>query len=204
MWLSNDVGSLYFWKFIKSLQQLSFEMRRFGQKFFLTLEILFVFFSFSGRWVLVGNKHRITLVLRGVRVVLFRINSHQKTEWESLLASNLVGNGNISFVFLAFLTQIPSLCPLILTHKAPPIICTRRQFKFFPLFQKLKISHYISWESSAGNFRKLGMMLKILSSAADVIGVLRFNCNNVYSAIGFYLSSQKCSTHSLWTFLKNI
>ena len=28
-----------------------------------------------------------------------------------------------------------------LTHKAPPIICSRRQFKILPLFQKLQIRH---------------------------------------------------------------
>ena len=34
--------------------------------------------------------------------------------------------------------------------KAPPILCSRRQFQILPLFQKLQIKHDISWESTAG------------------------------------------------------
>ena len=37
-----------------------------------------------------------------------------------------------------------------LTLKAPPIICSRRQFLILPLFQKQQIRHDISWKSSAG------------------------------------------------------
>ena len=33
---------------------------------------------------------------------------------------------------------------VVLTLKAPPIICSRRQFQILPLFQKLQIRHDIS------------------------------------------------------------
>ena len=70
-----------------------------------------------------------------------------------------------------------------LTIKAPPIIYNWRQMQILPLFQKSKIGHDISWESSAGfscNIisyfcRKLGKMSQNLSSAAVVIGHLRVN-----------------------------
>ena len=72
-----------------------------------------------------------------------------------------------------------------LTHKAPSIICSKRQFQILPFFQKEQIRHDITWESSAGRqfswniipyfFRKLRKVLQNLSSAAVVIGALRVN-----------------------------
>ena len=38
-----------------------------------------------------------------------------------------------------------------LTHKAPPVICSRRQFKNLLLFQKIQIRHDISLELSASH-----------------------------------------------------
>ena len=70
-----------------------------------------------------------------------------------------------------------------LTHKAPPIICNRRQFQILLLFQKKQIRDDISRESSAGRrfsrnitpyfCRILGKMLHSLSCAAVVIGTLK-------------------------------
>ena len=60
-----------------------------------------------------------------------------------------------------------------LTLKAPPLFCSRRQFKILALFQKYWIRHDISWESSYLFFWKLGKMFQNLSSAAVVIGALR-------------------------------
>ena len=37
---------------------------------------------------------------------------------------------------------------VILTHKVPPIICSRWQFQILLIFQKEQIRHDISWESS--------------------------------------------------------
>ena len=72
-----------------------------------------------------------------------------------------------------------------LTHKVPPIFCSRRQIQILLLFQKKRIRHDISWESSAGRqfswniilyfFRKLEKMSQDLSPAAVVIGDLRVN-----------------------------
>ena len=73
-----------------------------------------------------------------------------------------------------------------LTHKAPPITCSRQQFQILLLFKKRQIrhdiyenrlltddSHEISYKISyleLSFFRKLGKMSQNLSSAAVVIG----------------------------------
>ena len=89
----------------------------------------------------------------------------------------------VLFSLICFLS-LPEACG-VLTLKAPPIICSRRQFKNLLLFQKLQIRHDISWESSAGRrfscniipyfCQKWGKMSQNLSSAAVVIGALRVN-----------------------------
>ena len=65
-----------------------------------------------------------------------------------------------------------------LTHKAPPIICSRRPFQILLLFQKQQKRHDISRESSAGRrfscniipyfCRKLGKMSQVLIGALRV------------------------------------
>ena len=57
-------------------------------------------------------------------------------------------------------------CNGLLTLKAPPMICSRRQFQILLLFQKYHTLFF--W--------KLRKMTQILSSAAVVIGALRANC----------------------------
>ena len=81
---------------------------------------------------------------------------------------------------------LQAIADVTLTLKAPPIICSRRQFQILPLFFKKEIRHDISWELSAGRqfswyiipyfFWQLGKMLQNLSSAAVVIGALRVKC----------------------------
>ena len=74
---------------------------------------------------------------------------------------------------------------VILTLKAPPIICSRRQFQILLLFQKKNKAWYFmrivwlsagrrfSWNIIPYFFQKLEKMLQNLSSAAVVIGALR-------------------------------
>ena len=70
---------------------------------------------------------------------------------------------------------------LCLTYKAPPIICSRRQFQILLIFFLSKITNK-AWylmlvddpqERSYLIFRKLGKMSQNSSSAAVVIGALR-------------------------------
>ena len=83
---------------------------------------------------------------------------------------------SISFVLLNELLSHSQLkhknIPSILTHKAPPIICSRRQLQILPLFQKIT---NVSCNIIPYSCRKLGKMSQNLSPAAVVIGALRVN-----------------------------
>ena len=99
-----------------------------------------------------------------------------------------------------------SLLLFLLTRKAPPTMCNRRQFQILPLFSKLTNKDDISWESSAGRrfswniipyfFRKFGKMLQNLTSAAVMIGVLRVN--NVEILVLFQAFTVHLHTFLIW------
>ena len=74
-----------------------------------------------------------------------------------------------------------------LTLKAPPIFCSRRQYKILPLFQK-KTNKTILVKYHTLFFRKLGKMSQNLSSAAVVIGALRVKVKSPTLSLSLSLS----------------
>ena len=75
-----------------------------------------------------------------------------------------------------FVLVLISFFRWLLTLKAPLIICSRRQCQILSLFQNNKIRHDTSFSCNIIPYicQKLGMMSQNLSSAAVVIGTLRF------------------------------